>query len=84
MMPWAIARVMTDTAGVSVYQYDALDRLTHVSQPTGALTYTYDLNGNRTGISSIRRQDRHHLHLRRRQSPDHRHRLGRPHHHLHL
>ncbi|MCP4424857.1 MAG: RHS repeat protein, partial [Chloroflexi bacterium] len=44
--------LMTDSLGVTVYEYDDLSRLITVTSPlTGTLIYGYDLVGNRTSLT---------------------------------
>ncbi len=42
---------LTDALGTTTYTYDALNRVTYTNGPTGALSYGYDLNDNRTSIT---------------------------------
>jgi RHS repeat-associated protein len=43
---------MTDPTGVTYYAYDALNRLTKITNPNGEITsYTYDAVGRRTGMT---------------------------------
>lgn len=45
-------RVMTDSAGITSYEYDDLSRLITVTTPfTGTVIYDYDLVGNRSQIT---------------------------------
>jgi len=43
---------MTDPVGTTIYSYDALNRLTRITNPHGQVTtYTYDAVGRRTGMT---------------------------------
>ncbi len=43
---------MTDPTGTTYYEYDALNRLTRITNPKGEITsYTYDAVGHRTGMT---------------------------------
>ncbi|MBI5787270.1 MAG: RHS repeat-associated core domain-containing protein [Candidatus Schekmanbacteria bacterium] len=43
---------MTDPSGTTTYEYDALDRLTKITNPAGQIiTFTYDAIGKRTGLT---------------------------------
>jgi RHS repeat-associated protein len=43
---------MTDPTGTTYYAYDALNRLTQITNPSGEVTtYTYDAVGRRTGMT---------------------------------
>jgi YD repeat-containing protein len=73
-----------DTLGrVTRYEYDNDGRVTKITRAFGSTTtipsitsYQYDLDGNRTQVTNPRRYY-HHYHLRRNESPAHRHRRPR-------
>lgn len=50
---------ITDARGTETYTYDALDRVTRVDKPEGAVEYTYDAAGNvetiTTDVAGVRR-----------------------------
>jgi RHS repeat-associated protein len=44
---------MTDTTGLTAYVYDALNRVTSITNPgSRVVSYSYDAAGNRTGVTS--------------------------------
>lgn len=43
---------MSDSSGITTYQYDSRDRLLEKATPEGTLTYAYDANGNVVSINS--------------------------------